>query len=168
MRLDEGKVMHAKRISVFSLGGAILVAAVLAPLTGSAQIVPSSFANQAEELRVLTTEDAYVAAEIGRDEAALRRLVDDRFQYNSSHGTTTGKAELIASVLKMNMADQTIRERSVLLEGNLALVFGTAEMVFANPGKPASTSVLRYTATYINRQGDWRLLALQMQARAPE
>jgi hypothetical protein len=26
---------------------------------------------------------------------------------------------------------------------------------------------LRYTATYVKRQGHWRMLALQMQPRAP-
>jgi hypothetical protein len=68
----------------------------------------------------------------------------------------------------MKMVGQSIKERSILLEGNVALVFGTAEIRFANPGKPESTSVLRYTATYINRQGQWRMLALQMQQRAPQ
>ena len=68
----------------------------------------------------------------------------------------------------MSMVDQTLKERSVLIEGNFALVFGTAEIRFASPGKPESTSTLRYTATYINRQGQWRMLALQMQQRAPQ
>jgi hypothetical protein len=55
-----------------------------------------------------------------------------------------------------------------MIEGNIALVFGTAEIRFASPGKPESISTLRYTATYVSRQGQWRLLALQMQQRAPQ
>ena len=121
-----------------------------------------------EERRVLATEDEYVAAEVSRDEAALRRLVDDRFQYNTGRGTSTGKEELIASLLKMNMVGQTIKERSLMIEGSIALVFGTADIRFANAGKPESVSTLRYTATYVSRQGQWRLLALQMQQRAPQ
>jgi ketosteroid isomerase-like protein len=119
-----------------------------------------------EEMRVLAAEDEYVAAEVSRDEAALRRLVDDKFLFNTSRGTTTGKEELIQGVLKMSMVGQTIRERSVLVEGGVALVFGTAELRFASAGQPESTATLRYTATYVNRQGQWRLLALQMQQRA--
>jgi ketosteroid isomerase-like protein len=119
-----------------------------------------------EEMRVLAAEDEYVAAEVSRDEAALRRLVDDKFLFNTSRGTTTGKEELIQGVLKMSMVGQTIRERSVLVEGGVALVFGTAELRFAGAGQPESTATLRYTATYVNRQGQWRLLALQMQQRA--
>jgi hypothetical protein len=147
---------------------ALFVSAVVAPLTSFAQSTTSPSAQQAEEMRVLATEDEYVAAEVSRNEVALRRLVDDRFQFNTSRGTTTEKEEFIQGVLKMSMVDQTIKERSVLIEGNVALVFGTAEIRFANPGKPESTSTLRYTATYINREGQWRMLALQMQQRAPQ
>lgn len=146
----------------------LLVSLALSALIGCAQSMTSPTTQYSEEQRVLATEDQYVAAEVSRDEAALRRLVDDRFKYNTVRGTTTGKEELIASLLKMNMVGQTIEERSLMIEGNIALVFGTAEIRFANPGKPESISTLRYTATYVSRQGQWRLLALQMQQRAPQ
>ena len=146
----------------------LLVSLALGALIGCAQSMKSPTTQHSEEQRVLATEDEYVAAEVSRDEAALRRLVDDRFQYNTARGTTTGKEELIASLLKMNMVGQTIKERSLIIEGNIAIVFGTAEIRFANPGKPESISTLRYTATYVSRQGQWRLLALQMQQRAPQ
>jgi hypothetical protein len=151
---------------VFSI--TLLVSLALSALIGCAQSMTSPTTRHSEEQRVLATEGEYVAAEVSRDEAALRRLVDDRFQYNTARGTTTGKEELIASLLKMNMVGQTIKERSLIIEGNIALVFGTAEIRFANPGKPESISTLRYTATYVSRQGQWRLLALQMQQRAPQ
>jgi hypothetical protein len=143
------------------------VAVALPLLDSNPQPMSVDSTEPTEESRVLAVEDEYVTAEVTRDEAALRRLVDDRFLFNTSRGATTGKEELIQGVLKMNMVSQTISERSVLIEGNLALVFGTAEMRFANPGTPETTSMLRYTATYVNRQGQWRLLALQMQPRAP-
>jgi hypothetical protein len=37
-------------------------------------------------------EDEDVVAEVSRDEVALRRMVDDRFDFNSNNGTTSGKA----------------------------------------------------------------------------
>jgi hypothetical protein len=129
--------------------------------------MPATPIEQTEALRVLAVEDAYVAAELARDEAALRRLVDDRFIFNSGTGSTSGKEALIEGVLAMHMVGQTISERSVLVEDHLALVFGTTEMRFAAPGEPETTSTLRYTATYVRREGAWRLLALQMQRRAP-
>jgi hypothetical protein len=83
------------------------------PTAGTAQ-ERSALSNQkihAEEARVLATEDEYVAAEVARDEAALRRIVDESFRFNSDRGITTGKEELIQGVLKMSMVGQTITER---------------------------------------------------------
>lgn len=145
---------------------ASLAAAGLAGLlAGCAQGITAPI-SQTEEQRVLAVEDEYVAAEVSRDEATLRRIVDDRFTFNSSNGTTTGKDELIEGVLEMAMVGQTISERTVLIEDDMALVFGTAELQFAAPGKEKSVSTLRYTSTYVKRQGQWRMLALQMQKRA--
>ncbi len=128
----------------------------------------SAQTSQTEEQRVLAIEDEYVAAEVNRDEATLRRIVDERFLFNLNTGTTNGKEDFIQSVLKMSMVGQTISERSAVIEGDIALVFGTAELRFAVPGKDESVSVLRYTSTYVKREGEWRLLALQMQRRVPD
>lgn len=126
---------------------------------------PTTTAERAR-LEVLATEDAYVTAEVARDETALRRLVDDAFAFNSSQGTTTDKEALIRSVLAMNMTGQTVRERSVHLEGDVALVYGTADLRFGQPDGTERVSSLRYTAAYVRREGGWRMLALQMQPRA--
>ena len=144
-----------------------IAAIALGALTGHAQTMNSSGA-QTEEQHVLAVEDEYVAAEVSRDEATLRRMIDDRFLFNSSKGITTGKEEFLQSILKMAMVGQTLRERSVLIEGEMALVFGTAELRLAVPGKDASVSILRYTSTYVKRQGQWRMLALQMQQRTQQ
>lgn len=130
--------------------------------------IPAQSLAQTEEQRVLAAEDEYVAAEVHRDEATLRRLVDDRFVFNSSSGKTTGKEELIRSILGMNMVGQTVRERTVLIEDDIALVFGTADLRFPAEGGGESVSSLRYTSTFVNRDGQWRMLALQMQQRKPE
>jgi ketosteroid isomerase-like protein/N-acetylglutamate synthase-like GNAT family acetyltransferase len=119
-----------------------------------------------EEWRVLAVEDEYVAAEVRRDEDALRRLVDDRFAFNSNDGKTLDKAALISNILGMNMVAQTIRERTVLVDGDIAIVFGTAELRFAAADKEETTSVLRYTSSYVRRGEQWRMLALHMAKRA--
>ena len=121
-----------------------------------------------EEQRVLAVEDEYVAAEINRDEATLRRIVDDRFVLNSNDGTTSGKTELIKTVLGWKMTGQTITERTVLVDGDTAVIFGTAELRFASDTGEDTKSLLRYTSTYVKRQGQWRFLALQMARRTPQ
>ena len=128
----------------------------------------SDESSRSEERRVLALEDEYVAAEVSRDEEALRRLVDDHFVFNSNNGKTLDKAALISNILGMNMVAQTISERTVLVEGDIAIVFGTAELRFAAAGKGDTTSVLRYTSTYVRRGGQWRVLALQMARRASD
>ncbi|UCH27305.1 MAG: nuclear transport factor 2 family protein [Trueperaceae bacterium] len=125
----------------------------------------SEASNLNEEQRVLATEDEYVAAEITRDETALRRILDDRFVLNAGDGTTSGKDALIESILSWNMTGQTISERTVVVEGDTAVTFGTTELRFALSDGEESTSLLRYTATYIKRAGQWRMLALQMVKR---
>lgn len=152
----------------FALLAAILASIAASPAASHAQGTAATTAQSSEEQRVLATEDAYVAAEVARDEAALRRLVDERFAFNSAKGTVTGKEEFIQSVLKMAMVGQAIRERSVHLEGDVALVFGTADLRFGGEGKEETVQSLRYTSTYVKRGGQWRMLALQMQARAPK
>lgn len=124
----------------------------------------------AEEQRVLAIEDEYVVAEVNRDEAALRRILDDRFLWNRSNGSTTGKEAYVQSIMSdsFSLVGQTIRERSLLLQGDVAFVFGTADLRFARAGQPESMSSLRYTAAYVCRDGQWRMLVLQMQGRSPE
>src|SRR5688572_17950489 len=100
-----------------------------------------SDASWVEEQRVLAVEDEYVAAKVTRDEVASRRLIDDRFVFNSSSGATLDKEALIRGILKMAMVGQTIRERTVLIEGDIALIFGVADLRLAVPGKDDSISV---------------------------
>jgi ketosteroid isomerase-like protein len=115
-------------------------------------------------------EDEYVVAEVNRDEAALRRILDDRFLWNRSNGSTTGKEAYVQGIMSdsFSLVGQTIRERSLLLQGDVAFVFGTADLRFARGRQPETTSSLRYTAAYVRRDGRWRMLVLQMQGRSPE
>jgi hypothetical protein len=118
------------------------------------------------KLQVLAAEDSYVLAEIKRDSAELHRLVDDKFILNSGDGTTLGKKEFIKAVLRMNMTDQTLSERSIIIEGNIGIVLGTTEIEFHNPGEDPRISKLRYTSIYVKRKDEWRMLALQMQSHS--
>lgn len=127
--------------------------------TGNGQATTS---DTVEGQQVLAAEDAYVIAELTRNESALQRIVDDRFIMNGNDGTTSNKAALIRNVLSMNMLSQKLTDRTVVLEDDVALIFGTTELRLAPPGGDERISVLRYTSTYIRRQGEWRMLALHM------
>ena len=124
----------------------------------------------ADEQQVLAVEDEYVVAEVDRDEATLRRLLDERFVWNRSNGTTTGKEAYVQNIMKdsFSLVGQHLRERSVLLQGDMAFVFGTTDLRFADPGQPETKTSLRYTAAYARHDGQWLMLVLQMQPRSPE
>ncbi len=119
----------------------------------------------AAEREVLAAEDAYVAAEVGRDEAVLQRMVDERFTFNRSDGSTTGKAELIEGVMDMRMAGQDITDRTVLVEGDVGLIFGSADIRFVADDGTETVERYRYTSAYVKRGGEWKFLALQMTGR---
>ncbi len=121
----------------------------------------------AEAQRVLAIEDAYVQAEIHSDEAALRRIVDDRFVFNANDGTTSGKEDLIRMVVGWHMTGETISERSVVVAGETAVIFGTAELRFASEDGEETVSRHRYTSTYTKEHGTWRFFALHMARRTP-
>jgi hypothetical protein len=117
-----------------------------------------------DEQQVIATESEWVQAEVHRDAAVLGHVLDDRFLVNSSTGKLSDKSTVIADVLGWKMTSQTITDRTVLIDGDTAIVFGTANFRFAVDGKDDEVSAGRYTTTYIKRDGRWRALALQMAA----
>lgn len=142
-----------------------IVACLLALPADGATVAMETEQVEGEGRRVLAAEDEWISAEISRDEAVLRRVIDDRFVFNSSNGRTSGKDDLIKNVLGWKMTGQTVSERTVVVEGDTAVIFGTTELRFASEGQEDRKSLLRYTATYIKREGQWRALALQMARR---
>ena len=119
-----------------------------------------------EEAAVIRAEDDWIQAEINNDEATLRRVIDDRFVFNSNDGVTSGKEDLIESALNWNMTGQKITERTILLDGDTAVIFGTTELRFASTDGEDTVSLLRYTTTYVKRDKQWRAIALHMARRA--
>jgi hypothetical protein len=142
------------------------IVAVLALVGCANQTNGAKASDQGEEQRVLAAEDEYVSAEVSRDEAALRRLIDARFVRILNNGSTYGKDELIQGVLKLRMSRQSLRERLALVEGDFAVVIGTADVWFVHPDKPDTLTTLRYSSTYIKREGQWRMLSLHLQQRS--
>lgn len=81
-----------------------------------------------EEEVVLAVEDEWILAEIVGDEATLRRMIHNRFNSNANRGRTNGKEEAITNILAWSMTGQTLSERSIVVDGDAAITFGTAEL----------------------------------------
>lgn len=178
VRVEHGRMAHVRADAMIVRNGEVRSRNIdyftLVKLDGEWKILSASYvatppgavAGVDEEAAVLAAEDAWVRAEIDGDEATLRRVLDDDFGLNRSNGTTGGKEDLIRGVLGFDMTDQKVTERSVVVSGDTAVVFGTAELFFATGDGGQKSSLLRYTTTWTKRSGQWRAIALHMSGRA--
>lgn len=146
---------------------AALAAALVSPAL-AVTAVTSDAVLTPDEQAVMAVEDDWIRAEVARDEATLRRVLDDRFVFNQNNGQLSGKEALIEGVLGGSMTGQTISERSVKVDGDTAVIFGTTELRFGKPGEAETASLLRYTGVYVKRDGEWRAIALHMARRKPD
>jgi hypothetical protein len=151
----KGKTMSRRRVCA-------VIAVLMALSTARSEADASNAPAPGDEQQVIATETAWVDAEVKRDAAVLNRVLDERFLVNSSTGVPRDKASVIADVLSWKMVSQAITDRTVLVDGDTAIVFGTATFRFAVEGKDDERSAARYTTTYIKRDGRWRALALHM------
>ena len=122
----------------------------------------------AEKIVVIRAEGDWIHAEINNDEATLRHVIDDRFVFNSNDGSTSGKGDLIKSALDWNTTGQKITERTVLVDGDTAMIFGTTGLHFASTDGEGTVSLLRYTTSYVKRGEQWRAVPLRMARRSTD
>lgn len=119
-----------------------------------------------EEQRVAAVEDEWLAAEVRHDEATLRRVIDDRYAMNLSDGTTLGKEGYIAGILEGVMSSAWVSERTVLVDGDTAVTFGTVNVVDPDRHADEPPRSSRYTLVYVKRDGQWRALAFHISQRS--
>jgi ketosteroid isomerase-like protein len=113
------------------------------------------------EREVLDLERAWVNAEIDRDEAALRAILDDQFVCTFGSGRLLDKEAFIRAIIgdgSNSMLSHDLTERTFVLDGDTAVVVDTDTVRGTNKGA-SYTNVLRATAVYVRREGSWRVLA---------
>lgn len=114
-----------------------------------------------DEQQLFKLERDWIAAEINRDPATLRRLLDDRFLATFGAGKSVDKEGFIKVVLG-DGADKTLSqdltEQTVLVVQDTAVIFETDTVRGVDHDKPY-TLVLRISTTYIKRHGRWLALA---------
>jgi ketosteroid isomerase-like protein len=114
--------------------------------------------------QVLDTERAWVAAEIKRDAAAQRRIIDDKFVVTFGAHNPHDKEAFMKQMARLPVdptETQNLTGETVIVDGDTAVVVGTDTLRGTEGGKPY-TLVARYTTTYVRREGQWLALAEQM------
>lgn len=79
-----------------------------------------------EQSELISLSDAWIAAEVGHDKAALERILDERFLATfASSGKTVDRSAYIAWIMQMQIDPFTVVNEVVNIYGNTALVIST-------------------------------------------
>ena len=123
-----------------------------------------------DEERLLKLERVWMQAEVEKDTQTLRRILDDRFVATFSSGRTLDKADFVALFEGDGshvMHSCEAAERQMIIDADTAVVVDTATMRGTRNGEAYATRA-RVTATYIKRDGAWRILAEHIHSLRPE
>ena len=104
-----------------------------------------------------------------RDGKALAAIFDDEVIITTDDGKTRGKTDEMEAMKpdpNMRFSSVTNEDVGVKVFGDVAVVTALAKMKMVASGKESALA-LRYTAVFVNRNGNWRIVALQT-ARAPQ
>jgi len=110
------------------------------------------------QIRSLETE--WVQLESKQDAAGLALVTDDHFTATFGGSPPMDKATYIAMIVKdPGGFQQQVSEQKVTVDGDVAVT--TALDLVTPPGQQQAHPV-RYTATYVYRDGHWRVFALHI------
>jgi ketosteroid isomerase-like protein len=115
----------------------------------------------AEQQQVLHADRAWADAEIRRDSAALRRMLDDQFIAVYGSGKVVNKEQFIKDVIggaDDSVTSQDLTDVAVIVARDTAVVTELDTARGAHNGHPYTQS-FRLTTTYIKRKGKWLALA---------
>lgn len=127
----------------------------------AAEVRDTATPNRVAEQQLRKLEREWTAAEINRDGATLRRILDDRFIATFGAGKSVDKEGFIKVAIG-DSADTTLSqdltEETVRVVQDTAVIFETDTVRGINHSKPY-TLVLRISTTYIKHHGRWVALA---------
>ena|SRR5215470_11435628 len=122
----------------------------------------------AGESEIRAAEAALYRAMIGKDIAALDKILADDVCYIHSPGFTENKAEYLAGVRKglYDYAAITSRNVTIKVLGDTAVMHGIVDMKVSETGKPRDLLHLLFTLAWVREGGAWRL-CLRQATRMP-
>ena len=150
--------MLNRRVVGWTLACCVAASSVAREPAGSSTGPPAAARNQLLEL-----ENDWVAAEDKHDEAALRRILDDKFVATFGADRTADKEAFIREILATPVDpthSQTLNHEIVIIDRDTAVLVSTDTERGTRHGV-AYTAVARFTVTYIQRHGRWLALAEQ-------
>ena len=106
--------------------------------------------------------DAWDSAIVRKDIAAISQNMAESFQQIDSQGNLSNKAEFLSGITSEKLVIYPYEPEEVVIRlyGATALVTGTTHLHGTYNGKPFTTHY-RYTDTYVNEAGVWRVVNVQ-------
>ena len=144
-----------------SLLQGLVAACILASSSLAAESGASGAPATEAERQVRRLEQEWVTAEINRDAAALRHILDDRFVATFGAGKPMNKEAFIKAITGDPtdvMQSQDVTDETHLVDRDTAVTLGTDTIRGTADGK-AYTAVYKFTTVYIKRGGRWLALA---------
>ena len=106
-------------------------------------------------------EQQWLEAFKNRDKSTLLRMLDDQFTFTDDDGQVYSKGQYIDAVTAaIKVESCSLDDMTVRSFGDTAIVAGRVTARLTVQGKDAS-GVFRFTDTFINRLGRWRVVASQ-------
>ncbi len=135
---------------------------ILLALLGSCLCVTALADTGATDHLLLGLDATRARATVAADLPVLERLLGEDLTYGHTNGQLEGKREFLDKLRSGARRYKALSTEDVHARvfGTAAVVTGTAAAEVESDGKPMSFE-LRYTATYVQRQGQWVLVAYQ-------
>jgi ketosteroid isomerase-like protein len=106
--------------------------------------------------------DAWDRAIVRKDVAGISQNMSETFRQIDSQGNLSNKSEFLSGITSDKLVIFPYEPEEVLIRvyGATALITGTTDLHGTYNGKPFTTHY-RYTDTYVNESGTWRVVNVQ-------
>lgn len=125
---------------------AVLLAIILfisSMFIGSAQATDTD-----ERAELIALDDAWVQAEVQHDQAALERILDERFLATFASGKTIDRTTYIDWIMKSDIKPFQVNHEVIQIHGDAALIIDGS-----TDGK------IKFTWIAVKKNGQWRVIS---------
>lgn len=143
---------------------AFVVALIIALLQGCAITPTKPMKNQSQLIAKLTEQaDRWDKAIVRKDRAAIEANMAADFRQIDGAGNVETKQPFVDDLVSPDLVidPYTVEDFDVRLYGDTALLAGRTRMTGRYQGKPF-TSHYRYIDIYVRRDGEWKIVSVQI------
>jgi len=132
-------------------------------LHGCASTPPQDVATPEVVAQLSAQADAWDKAIVRKDRAAIEQNMSEDFRQIDSAGNVEAKASFVDGLTSpdLQIDPYVVEDFDVRVYGDVALLSGRTRMTGRNQGTPF-TSHYRYIDVYVRRQGQWKVVSVQI------